>query len=76
MTTRPRAAFVMTVSIVGSVLGTGCGKSSTSSLGECKPPDCHANPPAPTTVPISANPPAVRSDAGAEAAPSSTPVAK
>jgi hypothetical protein len=75
-TRRPKAAFVVTVSLLGSVLGTGCGKSSSSSSsGECKPPECHMNPPPPppTTVPISANPPAIQPDAGA---PNSVPVAK
>ena len=38
----PAAAFVVSVSLLAT---TGCKKESDG-LGDCKPPDCHANPPA------------------------------
>lgn len=66
MKRRPAAAFVVTVSLLAAA---GCKKESDTG-GECKPPDCHVNPPPqPTPVfdasAIHANPPARLPDAGA-----------
>jgi hypothetical protein len=43
----PAAAFVVSVSLLATI---GCKKESDG-LGECKPPDCHANPPGTMTAP-------------------------
>lgn len=56
---RPRAAFVVTVSILGAA---ACHKDTAgggrSGGGECLPPDCHMNPPPPPP------PPPIAQDAG------------
>ena len=41
---RPRMAFVMTASLLGLA---ACEKTPKGGGGECKPPDCHINPPPP-----------------------------
>jgi hypothetical protein len=80
MKARPRAAFVVTVSMLGSIALAGCGKTGAGGSSECKPPDCHINPPPPPPTPtmISANPPPIdlsAADAGAKDA-GSKPLAK
>lgn len=54
----PAAAFVVTVSLLATV---GCKKESDG-LGDCKPPDCHANPPGTMTAPPEPTPKASEPD--------------
>ena len=78
MRARPRAAFVVTVSIAGSiaasVLGSACHKESKDGKepnSSCEPPECHMNPPPPppeTDRPPTANPPPLPRDGGTTAA--------
>ena len=71
MRARPRAPFVVTVSIAGSIaaaiLGSACHKESKDDKkpnSSCEPPDCHINPPPPPPDrPPTTNPPPLR-DAG------------
>jgi hypothetical protein len=56
---RLRAAFVVTVSVAGTL---ACHRAQTSS---CEPPDCHSNPPPPPQPPTPPPTPLVTNEAGA-----------
>lgn len=71
MTRRPRAAFVLTVSLLGAA---ACEKKPAARGGECLPPDCHMNPPPqeltpkpPATASAASSAPVASPEAGASA---------